>query len=336
MVIVVNMFLTGFDATTLNTLWVDKNLRQHGLLQAFSRTNRILNSVKTYGNIVCFRDLEKQTQEAITLFGNKDAGGVVILAPFADYYSEYSQLVAELQEKFPDFAVPVGEFAQREFVALFNQIMRLRNILVSFDDFTGNEILSPAEQQDYRSKYLETKDLLTVFKDGDKESIVQDLVFELELIKQVEINVDYILDLIRKLQDSGVDQAANIEIKASINRAVDSSMSLRSKKDLIESFITRVNIQNVAEIDEAWSQFIAEQRKQELEQIIVDEKLEGPATRVLMDQAFRSGQIQTAGTGLSRVMPAVSIFSASGEHERQRSRVIEKLQNYFERFFSLG
>ncbi len=335
LVIVVNMFLTGFDATTLNTLWVDKNLRQHGLLQAYSRTNRILNSVKTYGNIVCFRDLEKQTQEAITLFGNKDAGGVVILAPFSDYYSEYSELVDELHEKFPDFGVPVGETAQREFVALFNQIMRLRNILVSFDDFTGNEILTSAEQQEYRSKYLETKDALTVMKEGEKESIIQDLVFELELIKQVEINVDYILDLIRKLNESGVDHAADKEIKASISRAVDSSMSLRSKRDLIESFISRVNVQNVAEIDEAWAQFIAEQRSQELEQIIEDENLEGPATRVLMDQAFRSGQIQTAGTGLSRVMPAVSIFSPSGEHERQRNRVIEKLQNYFERFFSL-
>ena len=336
LVIVVNMFLTGFDATTLNTLWVDKNLRQHGLLQAYSRTNRILNSVKTYGNIVCFRDLEKQTQEAITLFGNKDAGGVVILAPFSDYYSEYSELVDELHEKFPDFGVPVGETAQREFVALFNQIMRLRNILVSFDDFTGNEILTSAEQQDYRSKYLETKDALTVVKEGEKESIIQDLVFELELIKQVEINVDYILDLIRKLNESSVDHAADKEIKASISRAVDSSMSLRSKRDLIESFISRVNVQNVAEIDEAWAQFIAEQRSQELEQIIEDEKLEGPATRVLMDQAFRSGQIQTAGIGLSRVMPAVSIFSPLGEHERQRNRVIEKLQNYFERFFSLG
>jgi type I restriction enzyme R subunit len=335
LVIVVNMFLTGFDATTLNTLWVDKNLRQHGLLQAYSRTNRILNSVKTYGNIVCFRDLEKQTQEAITLFGNKDAGGVVILAPFSDYYSEYSDLVDELQVKFPDFGVPVGETSQREFVALFNQIMRLRNILVSFDDFTGNEILTSAEQQDYRSKYLETKDALTVVKEGEKESIIQDLVFELELIKQVEINVDYILDLIRKLNESGVDHAADKEIKASISRAVDSSMSLRSKRDLIESFISRVNVQNVTEIDEAWAQFIAEQRNQELEQIIEDENLEGPATRVLMDQAFRSGQIQTAGTGLSRVMPAVSIFSPSGEHERQRNRVIEKLQNYFERFFTL-
>jgi len=336
MVIVVNMFLTGFDATTLNTLWVDKNLRQHGLLQAYSRTNRILNSVKTYGNIVCFRDLEQQTQEAITLFGNKDAGGVVILAPFADYYSEYADLVGELQEKFPDFAVPAGETAQREFVALFNQIMRLRNILVSFDDFSGNEILTPAQQQDYRSKYLETKDVLTVFKDGEKESIIQDLVFELELIKQVEINVDYILDLIRKLKESGVDQAANKEIKTTLTRAIDSNMSLRSKKDLIEGFIARVNIQEAVNVEEAWTQFIVEQRNQELEQIIEDEKLEGAATRVFMDQAFRSGLIQTAGTGLSRMMPAVSIFSPSGEHERQRSRVIEKLQHYFERFFTLG
>ena len=336
MVIVVNMFLTGFDATTLNTLWVDKNLRQHGLLQAFSRTNRILNSVKTYGNIVCFRDLEKQTQEAITLFGNKDAGGVVILAPFADYYSEYSDLVTELLENFPDFAVPVGETAQREFVSLFNQIMRLRNILVSFDDFNGNEILTPAQQQDYRSKYLETKDELVRVPSGEKESIIQDLVFELELIKQVEINVDYILDLVRKLKESGVDQAADTEIKASISRAVDSSLSLRSKKDLIEGFIASINMQPGVDIDEAWTQFVSEQRIKELEQIIQDENLEASATRVLLDQAFRSGQIQTAGTGLSRVMPAVSIFSPTGEYERQRNRVVEKLQNYFERFFTLG
>jgi type I restriction enzyme R subunit len=336
MVIVVNMFLTGFDATTLNTLWVDKNLRQHGLLQAFSRTNRILNSVKTYGNIVCFRDLEKQTQEAITLFGNKDAGGVVILAPFADYYSEYAELVAELLEKFPDFGIPVGEQAQREFIGLFNQIMRLRNILVSFDDFAGQEILTPAKQQDYRSKYLATKDELLIIIDPIKVSIIQDLVFELELIKQVEINVDYILDLIRRLKQSGVDQNADKEIKASISRAVDSSMSLRSKKDLIEAFIARVNVQDDVDVDAAWVNFIGEQRSQELEQIIEDERLEGAATRVFMDQAFRSGVIQTAGTGLSRIMPAVSIFSPSGEHEHQRSRVVQKLQNFFERFFTLG
>jgi type I restriction enzyme R subunit len=334
LVIVVNMFLTGFDATTLNTLWVDKNLRQHGLLQAYSRTNRILNSVKTYGSIVCFRDLEKQTQEAITLFGNKEAGGVVILAPYSDYYSEYSALVQELQDKFPDFAVPTGESAQREFVNLYNQILRLDNILKSFDDFAGNEILSTAQRQDYDSKYHETRASLIGPK-ADKESIIQDLVFELELIKQVEINVDYILDLVRKLKESGDDVSANKEIAVSISRAIDSSMTLRSKKDLIEGFIARVNVHEVENLDEAWWLYVGEQRSQELEQIIEDENLEGAATRVLMDQAFRSGQIQTAGTGLARVMPPISIFSPDGEHERQRKRVIEKLQNYFERFFSL-
>jgi type I restriction enzyme R subunit len=334
MVIVVNMFLTGFDATTLNTLWVDKNLRQHGLLQAFSRTNRILNSVKTYGNIVCFRDLEKQTQEAITLFGNSEAGGVVILAPFADYYSEYSSLVTELQVKFPDFDVPVGERAQREFVNLFNQILSLSNILVSFDDFEGNEILSPADQQDYRSKYLETRDALIVVREGDRESIIQDLVFELELIKQIEINVDYILELVRKLKDSGDDLNADKEIKAAINRAVDSSINLRSKKDLIEAFIARVN--NSSNVEEAWSQFIGEQRDQELAQIIEEESLEPAATRVFLDQAFRTGVIQGAGTGLARIMPARNMFSPAGEYTQQRNRVLDKLQNFFERFFTLG
>lgn len=336
MVIVVNMFLTGFDATTLNTLWVDKNLRQHGLLQAYSRTNRILNSVKTYGNIVCFRDLEKQTQEAITLFGNKEAGGVVILAPYADYYSEYSDLVQELQEKFPDFGVPVGEASQREFVGLFNQILRLRNILVSFDEFAENEILTPADQQDYRSKYLATKDVLQPYVNPDKESIIQDLVFELELIKQVEINVDYILDLVRKLKESGNDQSANKEIEVSISRAIDSSASLRSKKDLIEGFIARVNVQEITNVEQAWTSYLGEQRSQELEQIIEDENLEGAATRVFMDQAFRAGIVQTAGTGLTRIMPATNIFSPAGEHDAQRSRVAGKLQKFFERFFTLG
>jgi type I restriction enzyme R subunit len=245
-------------------------------------------------------------------------------------------LVEELKEKYPDFGVPIGETAQREFVNLFNQIMRLRNILVSFDDFEAQDSLSPADQQDYRSKYLETKDELLTVRDGDRESIIQDLIFELELIKQIEINVDYILNLIRQLQDSGVDLAADKEIKATISRAVDSSIELRSKKDLIERFISRVNLQGGVSVDTAWSQFIGEERNSELEQIIEEEKLQGAATRVFMDQAFRSGEIQTAGTALARIIPPVSMFTGSGEHEMLRARVISKLQNFFERFFTLG
>jgi type I restriction enzyme R subunit len=155
LVIVVNMFLTGFDATTLNTLWVDKNLRAHGLLQAYSRTNRILNSVKTFGNIVSFRDLEEETNDAIALFGNKDARGVVLLQPFAHYYESYAAKVAELLAAYPLDADIVGEAAQKEFIALWGAILRLRNILTSFDDFAGQEILTPRQVQDYTSMYLD-------------------------------------------------------------------------------------------------------------------------------------------------------------------------------------
>ena len=165
LLIVVNMFLTGFDATTLNTLWVDKNLRLHGLLQAYSRTNRILNSVKTFGNIICFRNLEEATNESIALFGDKEAGGVVLLKPFDDdYYGYietdiekgtkkdipgYKNLVEELLEKFPIGQMIIGEQLQKEFIKLYGSILKYRNILASFDEFEGKEILSERDVQDY-------------------------------------------------------------------------------------------------------------------------------------------------------------------------------------------
>src|SRR5699024_5106571 len=148
LVIVVNMFLTGFDATTLNTLWVDKNLRMHGLIQAYSRTNRILNSVKTYGNIVSFRNLEEETKEAIALFGNKDGKGIVLLKPFGEYYATYSEKVQELLEGFPLGSPIIGEAAQKDFIKLFGDILRLLNILTSFDEFAGSQILSDRQNQD--------------------------------------------------------------------------------------------------------------------------------------------------------------------------------------------
>ena len=194
------MFLTGFDATTLNTLFVDKNLRAHGLIQAYSRTNRILNSVKTYGNIVSFRDLEQQTNDAIALFGNKDACGIVLLKPYGEYYAEYADEGRAAARASTRSGTPiVGESAQKEFIALFGAILRLQNILTSFDDFAGNEILSERQAQDYRSVYL---DLYAEFRgraEADKESINDDIVFEIELIKQVEINVDYILMLVAEV-----------------------------------------------------------------------------------------------------------------------------------------
>ncbi|HOY52362.1 MAG TPA: type I restriction endonuclease subunit R, partial [Prolixibacteraceae bacterium] len=211
LLLVVNMFLTGFDATTLNTLWVDKNLRLHGLLQAFSRTNRILNSVKTFGNIVCFRNLEKATNESIALFGDKEAGGVVLLKTFDEYYHGYrdgdkevrgyEELVGELLEKFPLGQPVSGEQDQKEFIRLYGAILRLRNILASFDDFSGNEILSERDVQDYHSIYINLYNDFRNKAKGKSENVNDDLIFEMELIKQVEINIDYILALIRKYHE---------------------------------------------------------------------------------------------------------------------------------------
>lgn len=333
LVIVVNMFLTGFDATTLNTLFVDKNLRAHGLIQAYSRTNRILNSVKTYGNIVSFRDLEDQTNYAIALFGNKNAQGVVLLKPYDEYYNDYAEKVTEILAAFPLGVPIVGEAAQKEFIALLGAILRLQNILTSFDEYSGSEILSDRQAQDYRSIYL---DLYAEFRkgtDADKELINDDIVFEIELIKQVEINVDYILMLVQKYRDERGD-GDDKEIRAEISRAVDSSPSLRNKKDLIENFVDTISVDG--EIDQEWRAFIAAKREAELESIIADENLRPDETRVFVETAFRDGQVRTSGTAITKVLPPVSRFSADGGHGEKKQRVIQKLGAFFERFFGLG
>jgi len=333
LVIVVNMFLTGFDATTLNTLFVDKNLRSHGLVQAYSRTNRILNSVKTYGNIIAFRDLEQETNDAIALFGNKDACGIVLLKPYHEYYAEYAEKVAQLLEQFPLRSPIVGESNQKDFIMLFGAILRLQNILTSFDDFAGNEILSERQGQDYRSVYL---DLYADFRrvdEAEKESINDDIVFEIELIKQVEINVDYILMLVEKWRRSRGD-GDDREIRAAITRAVDASPSLRSKKDLIEAFVDSVSPSG--EIDEEWQAFIRARREAELAAIIESEGLRPDETRAFVDTAFRDGAIQSGGTAITQVLPPVSRFSPDGAHGEKKQRVLTRLSEFFERFFGLG
>jgi len=332
LVIVVNMFLTGFDATTLNTLWVDKNLRSHGLIQAYSRTNRILNSVKTYGNIVSFRDLEQQTNDAIALFGNKDAKGVVLLKPYGDYYSDYADKVLELLEKYPLGTLIIEESAQKDFIGLFGAILRLHNILTSFDEFAGNQILTDRQSQDYRSIYL---DLYAEFRkgaDAEKELINDDIVFEIELIKQVEINVDYILMLVQKYRDERGD-GDDKEVRAEITRAIDASPSLRNKKDLIEAFVERVSVDGA--VDEEWARFIATRREAELDQIIADENLRPDETREFVDRAFRDGGIQATGVAITKVLPPASRFSADGQHGDKKQRVLARLGEYFERFFGL-
>jgi type I restriction enzyme R subunit len=334
LVIVVNMFLTGFDATTLNTLWVDKNLRQHGLLQAFSRTNRILNSVKTYGNIVSFRDLEKETTDAISLFGNKEAGGIVLLKSFGEYFADYAKVVQELQEQFKPGELPIGEQAQKTYVALYNTMLKLRNVLASFDDFSEQDPISSGELQDYQSTYLRIYDQKRILQDADKESILGDVLFELELVKQIEINVDYILLLVRSLQERNMGESQDKEIRVAIERAVDSSVSLRSKKDLIQKFVDSVTLETNVESD--WLKFISEQRVMELEQIIEDENLDSPLAHTLVERSLKTGELKLEGTSLTRLLPPVNRFSPSGDLGAQKQRVFDKLSKFFERFHLLG
>jgi type I restriction enzyme, R subunit len=332
LVIVVNMFLTGFDATTLNTLWVDKSLRQHGLIQAYSRTNRILNSVKTYGNIVSFRDLEAATNEALTLFGNKDARGIVLLKPYADYYADYTARVADLTLLYRLGAPIVGEDNQKKFIALFGAILRLRNILTAFDDFAGNEILSEREFQDYQSIYL---DLYAEFRrvaEVERESINDDVVFEIELIKQIEVNVDYILMLVQK----GLEKRGTVEGKtarAAITRAIDSSPTLRNKKDLIEQFVDSLTVD--ADVDESWRAYVEAKRAEELERIIADENLKPEETRTFVDNAFRDGAIPSAGTAITRILPPASRFASGNAHALKKQAALDRLTAYFDRFFGL-
>lgn len=333
LVIVVNMFLTGFDATTLNTLWVDKNLRAHGLIQAFSRTNRILNSVKAFGNIVSFRNLEQETNDAIALFGNKDARGIVLLKPYAEYYEEYSSRVADLLAQFPLGQSIVGETSQKEFILLFGSILRLRNILHSFDDFNGSEILVPRDLQDYQSVYLNLYQDFRDKNDSDKEAINDDVVFEIELIKQVEINVDYILMLVHQYRAAKGD-GDDKEIRATIERAINSSPSLRNKRDLIEAFVDSLTA--TSDVDTAWPAYMASKRIEELDRIIADEGLDPEATKAFVEAAFRDGSIQPTGTAVTKILPPVSRFTNTGAHSAKKQSVLGKLTAFLERFIGLG
>lgn len=336
--IVVNMFLTGFDATTLNTLWVDKNLRQHGLIQAFSRTNRILNSVKTYGNIVCFRDLKEETDKAIALFGNKDAGGIVLLKTFEEYYNGYddkgeykpgyAELIATLTTQYPLGQPIIGEEAEKEFIRLYGAILRLKNILTSFDDFEGKEILSERDFQDYQSIYIDLYQEYRKGADGDKETINDDIVFEIELVKQIEVNIDYILMLVAKYQQSNCKDKT---ILTTIDKAINSSIELRSKKELIERFIEQVNVST--KVDEDWRKFLDERKEADISAIIEEEKLKPEETRRFIDNAFRDGMLKTTGTAIDKIMPPVSRFG--GGRAAKKQGIIEKLMLFFEKYLGL-
>lgn len=341
LLIVVNMFLTGFDATTMNTLWVDKNLKMHGLIQAFSRTNRILNSIKTFGNIVCFRNLQKRVDSAISLFGDKNAGGIVLLQSFKDYYYGYESidgkpmpgyvdLLEELNRKFP-LSEPriTGEQNQKEFIALFGAILRMRNLLVSFDDFKGKEGISERDLQDYLGRYQDLRDEWSR-KRRESTDITDDVVFEVELIHQIEINIDYILMLVKKYHDTHCEDK---EVLITIRKAVDASPELRSKKQLIESFIAGIN--EVDDVMDEWNSYVAQRREEDLDAIIKEERLRPEDTRKFMENAFRDGEIKTTGTDIDKLLPPISRFGG-GTRAKKKQGVIDKLKEFFEKYYGVG
>lgn len=345
LLIVVNMFLTGFDATTLNTLWVDKNLKMHGLIQAFSRTNRILNSIKTYGNIVCFRRLQPRMESAIALFGDRDASSIVLVRTFKEYYygcrdddgkpvRGYIDMIAELQEQYPASEHQIiGEKNQKNFIMLFGAVLRMRNLLSCFDEFVGKEGISERDMQDYLSIYEDLRqNWPPKGPDGEKTDITDDVVFEVELVKQIEVNIDYILMLVKQYHDSNCKDK---EILVTIQKAVDSSPTLRSKKKLIEAFIEDVNDSDGNDIIGDWNEFVFEKREEELEDIIKAEKLKPEATRNFLENAFQQGEIKTTGTDIDSMMPPVSRFTKNNKREEKKMGIIDRLKAFFEKYFGI-
>ena len=343
MLIVVNMFLTGFDATTLNTLWVDKNLKMHGLIQAFSRTNRILNSIKTFGNVVCFRNLQKRVDSAIATFSDKEDGSVVLLHSFNDYYygfktidgkamKGYVDIIEELLDKYP-LTEPqiIGEQSQKDFIVLFGSILRMRNLLVAFDEFKEKELLTERDFQDYLGRYQDLRDEWKRKREsGELSDITDDVVFEVELINQVEINIDYILMLVKKYHDTNCEDK---EILISIKKAVDASPELRSNKELIDAFIREIN--DIDDIMIEWHDYVVEIREQELITIIEEERLKENETRKFLENAFREGAVKTVGTDIDRIMPPVSRFGG-GNRAVKKKTVIDRLKAYFDKFYGIG
>ena len=341
LLVVVNMFLTGFDATTLNTLWVDKNLRYHGLLQAFSRTNRILNSVKNAGNIVCFRNLEEPTNKALALFGDSDAHSTVILRKFEDYFNGYTdddgkhvkgyvELVKDLKKQFSPDCLPEGEKAQRAFIALFGSILRAANMLSCFDRFEALNPLSERDRQDYTSLYIELREQWKR-QNGDGENINDDIVFEMELIKQVEVSIDYILYLVGLYHDSHCQDA---EIRLKIIKAIDSGPDLRDKKELIMQFVDSLTPDSKVYAD--WLKYVNDKKREEFNSIITEEKLKKDEAVQFIERAFVRGYVPESGMEPASIMPSINPFDPSADRAGVMARVIGRIKAFFKKYYTIA
>ncbi|WP_081783534.1 type I restriction endonuclease subunit R [Xylanibacter brevis] len=340
--IVVGMFLTGFDAKTLNTLWVDKNLKLHGLLQAYSRTNRILNSVKDCGNIVCFRNLKEATDESLRIFGDPNAKGMVFMKSYEEYYSEgyddvkgrhhepYTELIDRLLREFPleQMGNIMDEEQKKEFIRLLGEILRLRNVLNVFDAFDESaKIVSEMDYQDYKGWYYTYYEEFRKPNNNNKETINDDIIFEIELVRHDQVNIHYILQLVQQYHDA---DCTDKEIIVQIRKQIEASPDMRDKRELIEKFIDQMTPEKGADVGEEWNEFIEREKKAELDAIINEEHLKPVETTAFMERAFMDGYVTETGTGIAKILPPANPFLPESGEKKQT--VLEKLKTYLLKF----
>ena len=351
LLIVVGMFLTGFDAPTMNTLFVDKNLRYHGLIQAFSRTNRILNKMKAFGNIVCFRNLEKATKDAIKLFGDENSINVIIERSYDDYingftdedtgviFKGYKELCEEIIEKFPDPTEIKLEKDKKEFVKLFGEILKRENILRNYDEFSSFEkIISERLKQDMKSVYIWIKDESISPKppiiDPDGPIIdYSDVEFHIDLLKTEEVNLDYILALIL---EKAKEQGANNEtLKEEIRRLIRSSLGTRAKEELIIEFINRTDLTKFdknEDILEAFYEYAKIEKEQKINELIYEENLKEKSKKFI-EKSISRGYVSQGGTELDDVLPPVG--RRGGAREAKKQSVLTKLKDIVKIFVGI-
>ncbi len=331
--LVVNMFLTGFDSPMLNTLYVDKNLKYHGLIQAFSRTNRIVGEMKSQGNIVCFRNLKSATDEAIALFSDKEAKDTILMKPYEEYVKAFNEAFLKLMQIVPSVNSVdsiIDEEVQLEFIKAFRELMRLRNILESFSDFTFND-LSMSEQlfEDYKSKYLDLYEKTKHDKTSEKVSILQDVDFELELIHKDEINVSYILKLLTKYAAS---KSKNKEsTKEKIINILSTTPRLRSKRELIERFINEnlANIANVELLDEEFEKFWNEEQAKALDALCAEENLVKEEVQTLIETYLYDGR-KPLNDDIAKTL---AVKPKLLERRKIVPRVLDGIMNFIEKFY---
>ena len=331
--LVVNMFLTGFDAKSLNTLYVDKNLRFHGLIQAYSRTNRILNEVKSQGNIVVFRNLKKRTDEAISLFSNLKAKEDIFVPPYEDFISNFNKVAMELLVMTPTVGSVKNlpdEEAELQFVKVFRELMRLRNIIESFSEFDDEDLALPAQRfADYKSAYLDLYDKVKTDTTKEKNSILEDVDFELELLHRDVINVQYILSLLARLYDA--EESEEQAIRSSLLDTVAGDIELRNKRELIQKFIDSnlPGLGSSAEIPESFEAFWEQERVSAFEKLVKEEQLDGDRLEKVIERYIYTGTKPLPDPDIVQLIKRPLKLS---ERAPTRIRVLGKVLDYVDTF----